>query len=152
MHTTINGENRFKITPLYIQAQERLTERIRSCEWKPGFPLPNEGALAAEYGVSSGTMRKALDALEAEGVLIRRQGKGTFVSEHRDWDALSDDAKSLLAAIGAVEPSDKPRDRSVVAAADTYTSEDLRAFSRGATEIAAWLDRRAHLKQARAAA
>jgi GntR family transcriptional regulator len=50
--------------------------------WKPGAVLPSEVQLAAEFGVSQGTVRKALDALAAENLVIRRQGRGTFVAEH----------------------------------------------------------------------
>lgn len=51
-------------------------------EWRPGDKLPNEFELAARYGVSQGTMRKALDELTAQGLLVREQGRGTFVATH----------------------------------------------------------------------
>jgi GntR family transcriptional regulator len=50
-------------------------------EWKPNAAIPNEGDLAREFGVSSGTMRKALDLMEGERLLTRRQGRGTFVND-----------------------------------------------------------------------
>jgi GntR family transcriptional regulator len=50
-------------------------------EWKPNAAIPNEGDLAREFGVSSGTMRKALDMMEGERLLTRRQGRGTFVND-----------------------------------------------------------------------
>jgi len=50
--------------------------------WKPGAVLPSEIQLAEEFGVSQGTVRKALDALAAENLVIRRQGRGTFIAEH----------------------------------------------------------------------
>ena len=53
----------------------------RSGEWKPGTAIPNESDLAREFGVSAGTMRKALDLMEAEHLLTRRQGRGTFVND-----------------------------------------------------------------------
>ena len=62
--------------------RERLVERIRSGEWKPGQLIPNEFEIAAEFGVSQGTARKAIGALAAEGLVLRRQGRGTFVVEH----------------------------------------------------------------------
>jgi GntR family transcriptional regulator len=68
--------------PLYAQVRERLVERIRSGEWKPGQLIPNEFEIAAEFGVSQGTARKAVGALAAEGLVLRRQGRGTFVVEH----------------------------------------------------------------------
>lgn len=68
--------------PLYAQVREHLVERIRSGEWKPGQLIPNEFEIAAEFGVSQGTARKAISELAAEGLVLRRQGRGTFVVEH----------------------------------------------------------------------
>ena len=68
--------------PLYAQIRERLVERIRSGQWKPGQLIPNEFEIAAEFGVSQGTARKAISELAAEGLVLRRQGRGTFVVEH----------------------------------------------------------------------
>ena len=67
--------------PLYLQVRDALTERIAKCEWKPGAAIPNEGDLAREFGVSPGTMRKALDLMEGERLVTRRQGRGTFVND-----------------------------------------------------------------------
>lgn len=67
--------------PLYTQIQEALVRRIVEGEWRPGELLPSEQALALQLGVSQGTIRKAMDALEAEKIIDRRQGKGTFVAE-----------------------------------------------------------------------
>lgn len=68
--------------PLYAQVKRVLTERILSGIWAPGRPLPNEFQLAEELGVSQGTVRKALDALAAEHLVERHQGRGTFVARH----------------------------------------------------------------------
>lgn len=68
--------------PLYRQVRDVLVKRIVDGAWKPGEALPNEFELAAELGVSQGTARKALDELEAEKFVVRRQGKGTFVASH----------------------------------------------------------------------
>lgn len=68
--------------PLYGQIKELLLRRLAAGEWRPGDALPSETALAQEYGVSQGTLRKALNALEAEHLVDRRQGKGTFVAKH----------------------------------------------------------------------
>lgn len=67
--------------PLYTQIQDALVRRIVEGEWRPGELLPSEQALALQLGVSQGTIRKAMDALEAEKIIDRRQGKGTFVAE-----------------------------------------------------------------------
>ena len=67
--------------PLYIRIRGALVARLTSGEWKPGAMLPGDAALAAELGVSHGTMRKVVDSLAADGVLRRHQGKGTYVTE-----------------------------------------------------------------------
>lgn len=72
-----NGLNRSP--PLYSQIADVVAERIAGKTWKPGWPMPNEGDLAREFGVSMGTIRKALDELEARRIIERRQGRGTFV-------------------------------------------------------------------------
>lgn len=69
--------------PLYLQVRDLVLERITNGTWKPGAMLPAEVDLARELGISSGTVRKALDALEAEHVVSRRQGKGTFVNDSK---------------------------------------------------------------------
>jgi GntR family transcriptional regulator len=76
------------VKPLYAQVREILRERIRSGALKPGSALPNEFALAHELGVSQGTVRKALDALTAEQLLVRSPGRGTFVRAQTAADVL----------------------------------------------------------------
>jgi GntR family transcriptional regulator len=73
---------RFSTRPLYLRIRDALVERVSSGEWKPGATLPNEAELARAFGVSVGTVRKALDCMEAERLLTRRQGRGTFVQDH----------------------------------------------------------------------
>ncbi|MHC1710834.1 MAG: GntR family transcriptional regulator [Solidesulfovibrio sp.] len=65
--------------PLYLQAKEALLERIAAGDWPPGTFLPSETALAKEYGVSQGTISKALGELTREGRVQRFQGKGTAI-------------------------------------------------------------------------
>jgi GntR family transcriptional regulator len=67
--------------PLYTQVRNTLFERIKSGSLRPGEELGSEFQLAAELGVSQGTVRKALEVLRAENLLIRQQGRGTFVAE-----------------------------------------------------------------------
>jgi GntR family transcriptional regulator len=81
----MNGTNNPPIfQPLYMQIKSVLTESLIAGEWKPGESLPSEMQLADRYGVSQGTVRKAIDALAKENIVIRRQGKGTFVSTHKE--------------------------------------------------------------------
>jgi len=68
--------------PLYAQVKAIVLARITDGDWPPGTALPAEMELARELGVSQGTVRKALDALTAEQVVVRRQGSGTYVAEH----------------------------------------------------------------------
>ena len=70
----------FAYRPLYVQVRDQLVRRLIDGEWQPGQHIPSEIELAREIGVSQGTIRKALDAMTAENLLIRRQGRGTFVA------------------------------------------------------------------------
>lgn len=74
--------------PLYHQIKTLLLERIVSGEWPPGTYIPSEAALAEDYNVSVGTLRKALNELVADNVVIRYQGKGTVVATHDSDSAL----------------------------------------------------------------
>lgn len=74
--------------PLYAQVKADLVDRLISGQWKPAQMLPSEFAIAAELGVSQGTVRKSLDEMTLEGLLVRRQGKGTFVAEAADTEIL----------------------------------------------------------------
>jgi GntR family transcriptional regulator len=76
-------DQKFEMRPLFLQVRDFVLERITGGTWKPGAMLPAEVDLARELGVSSGTVRKALDALEAEHVVSRRQGRGTFVNDSK---------------------------------------------------------------------
>lgn len=67
---------------LYEQVRARLIEGISAGEWRAGEAIPTEGELAATFAVAIGTVRKAVDSLVAGQVLVRRQGKGTFVTAH----------------------------------------------------------------------
>ena len=70
--------------PLYLQIKDLLTQSLDTGEWKPGAAIPSEMVLAARYKVSQGTVRKAIDALAAGNLVVRRQGKGTFVATHTE--------------------------------------------------------------------
>jgi GntR family transcriptional regulator len=73
--------------PLYVQTKALLEHALEAGEWPPGTAIPAEVALAARFGVSQGTVRKAIGALAAENLLVRRQGKGTFVATHTEEPA-----------------------------------------------------------------
>lgn len=71
-------------SPLYQQIKGLILQGLQSGEWKPGEGIPSEMELAARYRVSQGTVRKAIDELAGDNLLIRRQGKGTFVATHAE--------------------------------------------------------------------
>lgn len=71
-------------SPLYRQIKALMTKSLQHAEWRPGEAIPSEMELAARFKVSQGTVRKAIDELAAENLLVRRQGKGTFVATHAE--------------------------------------------------------------------
>lgn len=72
------------LQPLYKAVRLRLTRSLEDGEWKPGEAIPSETRLAREFRVSVGTVRKAIDELVAEKILVRQQGRGTFVAAHTE--------------------------------------------------------------------
>jgi GntR family transcriptional regulator len=68
--------------PLYKEVKRLLTQSLAEGEWQPGVALPSETRLGERYHVSIGTVRKAIDELVAERILVRHQGRGTFVAGH----------------------------------------------------------------------
>ncbi|WHZ12734.1 MAG: Transcriptional regulator, GntR family [Burkholderiaceae bacterium] len=71
-------------SPLYQQIKGLILQSLQDGEWKPGSAIPSEMDLAARYRVSQGTVRKAIDELAADNLVVRRQGKGTFVATHAE--------------------------------------------------------------------
>ena len=71
-------------SPLYQQIKSLILQSLQSGEWKPGEVIPSEMELAARYRVSQGTVRKAIDELTANNLVVRRQGRGTFVATHAE--------------------------------------------------------------------
>src|SRR6478735_7467946 len=68
--------------PLYREVKRSVMEALVGGEWKAGEAIPAERRLAERYAVSIGTVRKAIDELVAENILIRQQGRGTFIASH----------------------------------------------------------------------
>ncbi|TWG87546.1 GntR family transcriptional regulator [Cupriavidus gilardii J11] len=71
---------------LYKDVKRAILAALASGEWKPGEAIPAERRLVERFGVSIGTLRKAIDELVAENIMIRHQGRGTFVATHRQED------------------------------------------------------------------
>src|SRR3546814_9298856 len=84
--------------PRYQQVKDLLIGRLIGSYWKPGDLLPSEMQLAEELGVSQGTVRKALDEMTADNLLVRRQGRGTYVAEH-DQEHRSEEHTSELKSL-----------------------------------------------------
>ena len=100
--------------PLYKEVKRHVMAALASGEWKPGAAIPAERRLSERYGTSIGTVRKAIDELCAENILIRQQGRGTFVASHnRD---------RMLFYFFHVVPEDGPK---------AYPDVELLAFTRG---------------------
>jgi GntR family transcriptional regulator len=84
MKTMSDGNPAPAFRPLYQQIKTLITQSLISGEWRPGEAIPSETELAARFNVSQGTVRKAINELADENLLIRQQGKGTFVASHTE--------------------------------------------------------------------
>ena len=73
--------------PLYVQIKGLLEKSLAAGEWRPGEAIPSETELAGRFGVSQGTVRKSIDALADANLVVRMQGKGTFVATHTEEHA-----------------------------------------------------------------
>lgn len=110
--------------PLYKTAETEMIRRIRDGDWAVGLRLPNEFVLAAEFGVSQGTMRRALMTLEAMGLLDRKPGRGTLVAKPKKA-ADSEPTPTPEARAGRLLDAD--------GAAPVFDVHRARAGTRGAT-------------------
>lgn len=106
MKAQLNNRSIVVAQPLYAQVRERLLQRILGKEWEHGQVLPNEFDLANQFGVSIGTIRKAVEGLEAAKLVVRKQGRGTFVS--RDCFLPPAEPVSWFAEAGVLSAAEKP--------------------------------------------
>lgn len=83
MADTLAGNN-LTAAPLYREVHWRITRALAEGRWKPGEAIPSESRLAADFSVSIGTIRRAIDELVAGRILVRQQGRGTFVATHTE--------------------------------------------------------------------
>lgn len=117
-------------SPLYRQIKGLILKSLQMGEWKPGEAIPSEMELASRFRVSQGTVRKAIDELSADHLLVRRQGKGTFVATHAEQHVQYRFLK-LVPDVGDAN-SEGPADREIIdckrlrATADIARSLDLR--------------------------
>src|SRR5215217_7758349 len=84
MPTDALAAGNLSLNPLYKEVKLRLTPDLAAGEWKAGGAIPSETRLAERFNVSIGTIRKAIDELVAERILVRQQGRGTFVAAHTE--------------------------------------------------------------------
>ena len=71
-------------SPLYRQIKNLIIQALEAGERRPGQAIPSEQELALRFNVSQGTVRKAIDEMAGENMVVRKQGKGTFVASHND--------------------------------------------------------------------
>jgi GntR family transcriptional regulator len=71
-------------TPMYSQIMDQIVTKVMAGDWLPGQPLPSIRELASASGVSVITVKRAYLELERAGVIVTRQGKGSFVAETQD--------------------------------------------------------------------
>ncbi|MFZ4478634.1 MAG: GntR family transcriptional regulator [Rhodoferax sp.] len=110
-------------SPLYQQIKSMLLNSLRLGEWKPGEVIPSEMELATRFHVSQGTVRKAIDDLAAENLLVRRQGKGTFVATHAEQQVQFRFLK--LVPNSGTPGSEGPAHRDIIECRRTSASADV---------------------------
>jgi GntR family transcriptional regulator len=95
-------------SPLYRQIKGLILQALEAGEWRPGEVIPSEIELATRFNVSQGTVRKAIDEMAADNLLVRRQGKGTFVATHSDPRAFFRFLRLVPLAGGIEQSSSRP--------------------------------------------
>ena len=118
--------------PLYDQIKVLLTQSLIGGEWRPGDVIPSEIELAGRFKVSQGTVRKAIDSLASENILIRRQGKGTYVATH-DEDVIKLRFLRLTAVTGQKEVLQNEFLSCIRTKADSYIAKILDVKAGAAT-------------------
>lgn len=84
--------------PLYMQLMKEIKEQIQSGNYKPGDQIPTEIQLSELYQVSRITVRRTIEELCAQGILVKRQGKGTFVEAPRIYRKIENDNNMSFSA------------------------------------------------------
>ena len=110
-------------SPLYRQIKGLILQSLLSGEWKPGEAIPSEIELAARYRVSQGTVRKAIDEMAADNLVVRRQGRGTFVATHAEQHVQFRFLK-LVPDTGA-PGSEGPAERDIIDCRRTRATADI---------------------------
>ncbi len=137
-------EKQFMSAPLYMQLRTTLARRIAKGDWKPGDTMPNEIELAKEYGLSAGTVRKALDWMEEMKLISRQQGRGTFVTDpaskefalrfHRLRDAEGRELKLLTRILSISTGPSTPREQAKLGLHPVHSAIRIRKLSSTASQ------------------
>ena len=114
-------------TPMYEQIMDQISTKVLAGDWRPGQALPSIRELASASGVSVITVKRAYLELERAGVIVTRQGKGSFVAETQDLPKrlMRDEFDSHL--LGMVNAANKlgMREKEVVGHVRTAMAIDL---------------------------
>ncbi len=111
-HAAAPAQGTPAFSPLYRQIKGLILSGLQAGEWKPGESIPSEMELAERFRVSQGTVRKAIDELAGDNLLVRRQGKGTFVATHAEHHVQYRFLK-LVPDVGDTN-SEGPADRDII--------------------------------------
>ncbi len=123
IETIKSSANLPAFSPLYQQIKELLLQSLQEGEWQPGEVIPSEMDLAERFQVSQGTVRKAIDELAGENILIRRQGVGTFVATHLEERV---QYRFLKLMPDSEDPLNKASaDRRIIACKQTFASAEV---------------------------
>lgn len=123
--------------PLYHRLRDAMLDRITRGEWRPDHAIPAEAELTRAYGVATGTVRKAVEMLVAEGLLERAQGRGTFVRRPSFDNSLFRFFRLLSSGGERVVPDGKVLTRRL----DTPPADAAEALELGRREKAIRIDR-----------
>ena len=112
------------VTPLYRQLKDIIKSSILSGEFKPNFRIPTEDELSEKYNVSRITVRKAITDLVEEGLLVKKQGKGTFVSSQKvKRNIIEFLSFTLTCQINGVKPGSRVIRKELIEPSDTDITE-----------------------------
>ena len=133
------GNATFNTTPLHRQVYEALRAQILGGVWRPGHVVKNEVDLAREYGVSVGTLRRALEALVSENLLLRKQGRGTFVRDPSERalsvERLRFEGESHLAVVQLLGHRQRPATDLEVSNLKVATGDNVSVFDHVYSEM-----------------
>jgi GntR family transcriptional regulator len=127
--------DRNSVKPLFLQIYERFYQKISSGEWRPGDKIPPELDLARWYGVGRVTVRRAIDDLVHDRLLVRRRAKGTFVAEGKLERRLVD-VESFTSRMEALGREARARVLGVERLPATHAIADLLHVSRESPVVA----------------